>query len=354
MRIGILTFHCAYNYGAMLQSYALQEFLLKEGYYVHILNYRPNYLASKEPKIRLRTFITRHPKRLIHWLFTWYSRSKKHFLVFKSFEDSYYQLMDFSCYKTLDCIIIGSDQVWNKKYNGNDPIWYGCLSEDFIDKKIITYAASAGNADINNIDIPEVIDYLKCISSILVREKCIQDKLKEYSISSDLVLDPSLMANPSLWEKWYTPIRTDNYIITYQAREDENVFRIAKSIAQQLDCKIITMDGYGSSFNSFSEHVDASPDQFVSLIKNAKCVITTSFHGTAFSLITNTPFYTLKLNDGADGRATNLLEQVGLIDRLIDKELTPIFSTIDFSNSDNVLDHIRKESQTYLLKALQK
>ena len=58
MKIGILTFHCAYNFGAMLQCYALQEFISSLGYETHVINYRPQYLETK--KIGLLSMV-RHP-----------------------------------------------------------------------------------------------------------------------------------------------------------------------------------------------------------------------------------------------------------------------------------------------------
>ena len=96
-----------------------------------------------------------------------------------------------------------------------------------------------------------------------------------------------------------------------------------------------------------------SPSEFVALVKNARCVVTTSFHGTAFSVILGTPFYTLKLNDGSDGRAQNLLDSINLSDRMID-----IGSDITFCEYNSVLVqkelNIQKEqSLKFLTTALQ-
>lgn len=66
----------------------------------------------------------------------------------------------------------------------------------------------------------------------------------EPKLKISVVLDPSLMVNPKIWYKWQIPIRTDKYIVTYQAREDENVFRIATEISNQIghECKILNVD----------------------------------------------------------------------------------------------------------------
>ena len=174
------------------------------------------------------------------------------------------------------------------------------------------------------------------------------------NIDIDHVLDPTLLAPSEIWEKWHTPIIKEPYILTYQARESDDVFRLARSIAKQLGVKkIIPVDFYPNVKENGLETYVCSPGEFVALVKNARCVVTTSFHGTAFSVILGTPFYTLKLNDGSDGRAQNLLDSINLSDRMID-----IGSDITFCEYNSVLVqkelNIQKEqSLKFLTTALQ-
>ena len=58
MKIGILTFHCAHNYGAVLQAYAIQEQLKLMGFDVEIINYRPIYLLRPYGYLRQFHFRT--------------------------------------------------------------------------------------------------------------------------------------------------------------------------------------------------------------------------------------------------------------------------------------------------------
>lgn len=358
MKIGILTFHCAYNFGAVLQCYALYEYIKYLGYECYVINYCPSYLATKKAKYKFKNIISRHPliniqKQII------ISKYRKSFEKYKKFEREYMQLTKpiFDSHKlveitnTLDYIILGSDQIWNKNYNGNDSTWYG----DFYganQSKIITYAASAGNIQNLSIELNQIKETLGKLKYVSVREEELKDLLTNY-ITVDCVLDPSLLIPPFIWEKFYNLLPTPKrkYIVTYRAREDENVFRIAKELAEQLDAEIVTTNFGKNDFNSPYKHKILSPSEFVSLIKHAECVVTTSFHGTAFSIIAQTPFYTLRLNDNADGRVENLLKTVGLLDRLIDKESTPIYKDINFTSVNKRLDIVRKFSQEKLINS---
>ena len=69
MKIGILTFHCAHNYGAVLQCYATQEFLHSKGYDVEVINYRPKYLLSPYKLFTIWRFLSKNPIRIIKAIF---------------------------------------------------------------------------------------------------------------------------------------------------------------------------------------------------------------------------------------------------------------------------------------------
>ena len=124
---------------------------------------------------------------------------------------------------------------------------------------------------------------------------------------------------------------------------------MAKDIANQLSpkCKIISVDLWENNFRKGVENAIVSPKEFISLVNNAQCVITTSFHGTAFSIICNTPFYTIRLNDGADGRSEELLSKLNLLDRMVDKHASPNFKQLDFKYMQK-LNEQRNISQNFL------
>ena len=103
------------------------------------------------------------------------------------------------------------------------------------------------------------------------------------------------------------------------------------------------------STNVPSDHITtASPEDFLSLFSNAAFVVTSSFHGTAFSLINQKPFYTMKFNNGVDVRSAGLLKSVALLDRHIDDLNQATLEEINFDSVESELNNYRINSIKYL------
>lgn len=361
MRIGILTFSAAFNFGAVLQCYALYSTLQDMGHQVKVIDYKPTYLAAYKPVWGIRDWLNPH-------ISTIYSR-RHEYKYWRKIYDGYnkfehnYMAMTSPCYTStevkeitsrFDYVIVGSDQVWNTKYNNFDTIWYGD-SNSSSGTKWISYAASAGAVLEDKFSKKAFNSIISNFDSISVREADLRDTLQRMTSKRiELVLDPSLLPDLNLWEEWSAPILASRYIITYQARKSDTIFKIARHISKLLgDIKIIPIDLWDNVKTNGYETFIANPLQFISLIKNATCVITTSFHGTAFSIALGTPFYTLRLNDGADNRVENLLKGIGLSNRLISYDTLPAFENIDFTDSWKCLKTLRQSSFSYLYNSIQ-
>jgi hypothetical protein len=167
------------------------------------------------------------------------------------------------------------------------------------------------------------------------------------------VLDPTLLINASIWEKLiYNPNIRNKYVLVYQVRTNEQTLKIAQEIANQIDGIVIDTVPHINSNCIKNKYQSASPETFLSLIKYAACVVTTSFHGTAFSIIFNKPFYTIYLNDGKDSRSYSLLEALELKNRIITLNEIPSFESIDFQKANKKLEDLRKQSRDFLISAL--
>lgn len=364
MKIGILTFHCAHNYGAVLQCYATQEFLRSKGYDVEIINYRPDYLLEPyrllKKRIRYRGFI-RFIKDIIQELIIFPTRYQ-HWKGFRRFitqrlllsqpiDDNSLISADYDAY------LVGSDQIWNPNITqGFDKAYFCDFSFEKGTKKYIAYAASM---EAKSLDLEKEWFYrrqLKRFDAISVREENLMKMLSPLVDTPIIhVLDPTLMVPRSMWNKLTSkPFADDKYVVVYQVFPNDNTMRIAKHIADQISAKVVNVvaNMANISFYTRHSHQNATPEDFITILRNAACVVTTSFHGTAFSLIFNRPFYTLKLNIGWDERSTSLLNQLNLQDRMIDITSNPKFTEIDYSKVDPLLDKLRKESQDFLLTAI--
>ena len=352
MKIGILTFHCAYNFGALLQAYALQTQLELWNHNASILNYRPDYLSQDEPQMRLLSFI-KHPFKY-SFIRKHHNSRVQHYRLFKDFENSYFNLDAInSINKEYDLLIIGSDQIWNQKYNGKERIWYGYTPDNIQAKRIITYAASAGDATANELGPDITNSTFNMFDCILVREQRLQQALSQIGIESALVLDPVLMASKKVWRDWLVPKQgKEKYIVVYQGRSDNRILEFARNMASKNGWKTITVDMYDNSYSTPYEHIDLSPEGFVKIIANAACVVTSSFHGTAIAIIANTPFYSICMDDGADGRVLELLTKLSLEDRFIRVTDDTCFMPIDYTPINHKLEVLRQQAQQKLSQNL--
>lgn len=357
MKIGILTFHCAHNYGAVLQCYALQEYLKGLGHEAYIINYRPKYLLSPYQLIDKKRILSKNPLKVIYNIIKETILFIIRYRRYKGFEGFINKHLNLTKIVRKDAIpsdydayIVGSDQIWNPKITrGFDDIYFCNFPFPKGNKKYISYAASMESKSLENKAKSYYEQMLKNFDHISVRESDLLQLLQPLTTTSiKHVLDPTLMVQPSIWNKLISNhIPNEKNVVVYQVRNNKNTLRIAKHIAQQLGAIVIELTAW-VMMKQWKAFQDATPIDYLNLIRNASCVITTSFHGTAFSLIFNRPFYTIKLNDGADSRSNSILTALHLEDRMISTDSLPTFSEIDYSIVNNRLNKFRKYSQCFL------
>ncbi|WP_455674284.1 polysaccharide pyruvyl transferase family protein [Phocaeicola sp.] len=350
MKIGILTFHRAHNYGAVLQCYALQEVLKSMGHDVWIIDYRQPYIEYLytpfalnhlwSMRFRLKPilgYIRKTPQRYF----------RKH--LFSNFQKQYFRTTEIytsSISENFDIYVIGSDQIWGLHCtNGIDKIYFGEF-EHRKDSKIVGYAISTNQNSLEQIGATSLKKYTNNFTSLSFREKKIATLVNEITgIQPKVVIDPTLLADSSLWNnlinlEW----KNKTYVLVYQVRypkkERELLKNKAKKIAQELNCEVIDISTGTYSLSTF-----------VSLFKYASYVVTSSFHAIAFSLIFHRPFYAVKLNDGHDERYESLLNNLEANAMLVEKDFIPKVQTINFEPIQQKLNKLQKESINFLEKS---
>ena len=366
-KVGILTFHRAHNYGAVLQCYALQEVIRTLGYDVHVIDYRPEYVEQSyrpisfkriqgETRFQLVKLFLREivllPIRCI--------RSRK-FANFRNKITLSKTVRDSLIPANYDIYVVGSDQIWNKSItDGIDKIFFCDFAFPKNNRKYLSYAASTEALDFQPYDKAYFENALKKLDAISVREKEVMQLLTSIIEKPiEVVLDPTLLVPTSFWEKEVATehIAKGDYVVLYQARYSKQLTSIAEDIAASMNCKLIEMTAWTFPITRVgNKGMLASPEEFLSYIKNAKLVINTSFHGTAFSLIFGVPFYYIALGDGWDSRVTSILSQLNLMDRVKTlKEISNIKSnelSYDFLAVTMKLEYLRKDSLSFLINNL--
>lgn len=357
MKVGILTFHCAHNYGAMLQAYGLQMFLQRSGFDVSIIDYRPDYLIRDYRIYSASYWLSRSLKgclrKIRHEAILHRIRIKRH-KQFNAFMASHFKLIPYSdsSIASLDAIVLGSDQIWNPRITGGhfDDVFFG---KD-VKCKIVSYAASMGNSILTEYQKTYYRKHLALLSAIGVRESSLCDLLADLTDKKiTITLDPTLLAGVSVFKQMIgVPRKVSKYILVYEIESHIGTLEIAYDLARQLHCEVVELEAYLSFSRRRQKDQIASPLDFVNYIKNAECVVTTSFHGTAFSVMFEKAFYTVRQGNKADLRAGDFLDKIELSHRFIAMNERPQFSCIDYGKARNKLQTEVQRSAEFLLKAL--
>ncbi|MBB1527439.1 polysaccharide pyruvyl transferase family protein [Pectobacterium carotovorum subsp. carotovorum] len=358
-KVAIATFHSAHNYGAVLQTYALYKVLEKLGNDVYLLDYSPR---------NIRKSYTLFPNLkdcdgLVHFIKSWVS-------LFLDFKRRYKRYVGFDSFlkenfKTLkgdrvvvDSIIVGSDQIWNPTItDGFDENYFG-ISSIVQSKNIFSYAASMGISSLTEKDESVFISLLDNLSSIGVREKELQVYISGLIRKSvNVNLDPTLLLEKKDWASITgKSSKSGRYLLIYEVKEHSQTFNVANSIAKNLGLEIVVLTAKTSYKISKEYETDKSPEDFLSLFRDADFIVTTSFHGTAFSIINEKDFYTLEFGNDVDLRSKNLLSEVGLLHRMVPELLNLSIDNlhIDYPNTlvENKLNSLRENSISYIENSL--
>lgn len=359
MKIGILTFHCAHNYGAVLQAYALQKYLIGLGHNVEIINIIPSFLQGYSKNAWLKCIAIRHPYISLKNLYNEskiFKMRKKRWQAFDSFinNELYLSKEQNIIPDKYDVYIVGSDQVWNSKITkGLFPPYFCCFPFSKGKRVYLSYAASMESMQLSNSEKEQYSHLLKNFDYIGVREKELINiiaPLTEKKVYH--TIDPTLLLDNNTWNNLASsPIVKGKYVLLYRVWNDLNSRNIANSWAKENGAKVIELVSWLDPKTNNNLFQAASPLQFVTLFKYADYVITDSFHGTSFSIIFKKDFYFIKVND-SQNRSESLLSSLCISDRIINKEDRPIFNHINYAKVMDKLAALKCESQQYLQKAL--
>lgn len=363
-KIGIITFHNSFNYGALLQSYATQEFLEENGFESLFIDYSNKYENKGNKIINIRknlSFKQNIIQNIKNILFGGYYYSKKSFSKFINELHKTIPITNDYDFDTFYAIISGSDQIWNPNiYGGKIDNTY--LLDFAFNGKRISYASSIGSYIIDEHNEPIYKDALKKYNHISVREEHAATELKKIGINNiDIVCDPTFLLGRDFWNnianRNHINLKSKKYILVYLMTKYENYEKQIKIIKDYYKMDVV--------FVTFSrikrKHIDEyamgySPFEFLSLIKNAELVLTNSFHGTVFSLLFNKSFINLERPDNSK-RSEALLNKLNLNDRILkndDDVLDKIshMSKLNYNHINFMIEEYSNYSKTWLLNAL--
>ena len=368
-KIGTITFHASHNYGSSLQAYALQEYvkkLCKNNIEYKIINLR----TKVQKEIYTNVFEQKNWKSYIKRLFVIKEKEQLSIKCY-NFENFIHNKLDitkeFSTLEELkkqnlgfDYYISGSDQIWNLTPVDFDWSYY---LEFIHNAKKISYSASFGPIKQNwtSEHKERIKNNLNEYNHISVRELGSLNNIKDLiNKEAKIHIDPTLLLTEKEWDKIIDkePILKKDYILFYDLKWKKTSTKIAKVLSKKFKMPVIItcFTGIKAQYSNFEKHYDCGPLEFLNLIKNAKLVLSSSFHGTVFSIIFHKHFFAI---DGdKDFRINNLLTTLNLQNRTINiKDLkeksNQAFDKINFSLTEDILNKERNRSKEYLLTALE-
>ncbi|MGE4585219.1 MAG: polysaccharide pyruvyl transferase family protein [Sphaerochaeta sp.] len=339
------------NFGSVIQGHSLYSYVKNLGYDVSVLDYRPNYSnGATDFKSRIKRFAANMlflPQFLIR---------NRRFSEFISMEKltsrytTYQELKDINM--KYDIFLIGSDQVWNSEHNcGKDPAYYLEFTQS---SAKIAYAASLGRYIKDENVIETLITNISKFRSISLRENRSVVQLTAHGMANvQYVLDPVFLFDVNHYRIMQVDCKESGYILAYIIHSDPLIAQVIKEIARKLNKKVIQIGGLAAKCKYDKYRRDAGPREFLSLVDNADFVVTSSFHGTAFSLIYEKPFAVVMPHSNTL-RLENILETAGLTNRVVNTmdDITRMLEPVDYSDASKKIAAMRQISQKYLTKAL--
>lgn len=342
MKVGLLTFYKGINHGAILQANAIYTVFKEKGYDVEFIAYRNKTHFFQE---LISAFFTYRVNKF-------YNNSIKLFLLNK-FTKKYFKeskrVFSIKGFKKLkyDCIVVGSDIVWNfnKPRWRYDPVYFGFHSEN---TKLIAYAPSIGDSTTSEEILPAEIKIgISKFESIGARDYSTQKFVAEL-IGNEIpmVLDPTFLVP---LDHLKGECKYSKYILIY-AFSKFNSIQIKE--IQQL-CKnegLTTISvGYTQKWCDINKAFVGIED-WLEFFRNAEYIITSTFHGTLFSIINNKQFCTIG-NEKINCKLDYIVPLLELQNRIItqsDSIVKLLHDPIDYDKVNVTLDINRKKSLDYL------
>ena len=344
MKIGIVTVYNSLNCGSFLQSYALQTILNRMGYDAYFVDAK----TRKPLKITVAKVMNALKKfdisLCIYFLKEYISYYKAHKLLNigmgpSDHGETYY--------------ILGSDEIWNVKRTQMKmfPIFWG---EGLPLDKCISYAPSINNSKAEDFyNIPSFLNNIGKLHAVSVRDNISHREMKKVfpGVQISVCCDPTVLLEREDYDMLDTIAAENEYVFVYdydRKREKENKAIIEFAKARGLKLIVMGEQSWGDV------RVPRDPYSFISFIRNAKYVITGTFHGTMFSILNGKQFASIAR---ANNKIYEILGEYSLSDRIYDqdgeKTLAEILDTpYDLAKVNELLETKRQQGKAFLQEAL--
>lgn len=373
MKVGLITYHSAYNFGSVMQAYATQEVIRNIAGNCEVINYRTIeqkrvYAVFKWDKgarfikslVKNILIIPTYRNRV--------NRAKKYEEIIEKLFNLSKEVTEhkdvYSMWGKYDLIVSGSDQIWNKHSNELENVSWEYMKPYLLSGykgKKVSYASSLTN--MTDDEIAYILPDIKAFDCISFREENTAKKIRDdFNVENSSVLDPTFLLSKEEWisKLSLTPQEASDYILFYvlsRRSEIKHMMSIVKEIGIKTGKKVKMIFPLASSSSEqgieMLEEVD--PIDFMNLIYNASMVVTDSYHGTILSVNLGKDVYSVCKGFPSDFRKVDILNRLGMSERIIKNPedlLVKEYEPIDYAVVNDNIQSLREESMNYLINAL--
>ena len=331
--VGILTFHCSNNYGAMLQAYGLKRYLQSRRIRTDIVRYEPVYMTGRHwwipyspikgvkgriwgvlnmwngflAHMRMREDFSRQRRNMNRFRFRHLVDKRKHRVLF----ERGLTRLPYRYY------VVGSDQIWNPHITcGLRRAYFGAFGNKQ-KKRVIAYAASFGSSELDSKYDREFSELIGHVDAVSVREEAAVPYVERLSGREvTAVLDPVFFLEKKDWRKVETEPEREGFIFLYITEKNEAMAEYARRLSHETGLPVVevraTMIGADADFEV--DH-GAGPSEFLGYIDKADYVVSNSFHAVAFCIIYRKRFLAFA-HSNLGARVRNILKIHGLLEKL--------------------------------------
>ena len=364
-KIAIITrYYNNFNYGGLLQAYALQQAVARLGFDCQQISFDDKNISQK----LYDTFLI--PAASVYWgKWFWVTHhTKRRMAVFEKAiphtrRKTATTISDLK--NTYDAYICGSDQIWNPIWGWIDAYFLSFVDEE---RKKIAYAASIANNSLTLAESKFILRKIKGFDAISFREAEAIKALKcvDPSFHAEVMPDPTFLLPPEDWSVLASPrIIKEPYILAYFLGTDTENRERAIAYAEEQGKRIVFPSSLLPNNRRWERAHDRrmiyhmGVEEFLSLIKNADLVLTDSFHGSVFSCIFEVPFVVTERRVYGDSssmgsRIATLMETLGIDRRVewIEPGKDYSFSTSETDSIKSALSEQRQKGLAYLSESL--
>lgn len=356
-KVGIMTFHRAINYGAVLQAYALNRKLNEVGFDCTTVDYACE-AVDIQYRYRGRRKCTSWKNFVAHNLTCMLHRKKK--ARMESFRKRIPQSPECN-QQTIaeveakyDILVTGSDQVFNPECHRDDPAYY--LSFATTQKKV-SYAASIGSVASYMNSRLDTTALLSDFEKVSLRESDAAEYIsKQLGRECQTHVDPVWLLSKDEWCEVAGRKKQNQYIFVYNLMDYPYMRAFVKKMHQLTGYQVVaasrTIMGDAMYAGCARNVSNCSPEDFLAFIRDAQYVVTDSFHGTSFSILMHRPFFAAfnPASQNTNSRISFVLKTAELESRSITRASLPRMDCdIDWNRVDLNMSQQIQESIRYLM-----